>query len=237
MKATLHAEPNLSFVQRLTPDARRFFRTITNRTRYEAGAGLFRAAEPARGVFLIRVGKVKIAASSGKSRTLALRIAWPGELLGVSATVTANPYEMTAVAVEASEVDFASRADFLNFLNRYPAACFEVVQMLSREICSIEDQVDFFRVARLASGRLAGLLLAWCDDRGVETEQGIQLTIPLTEREIGQMIGATRETTARLLGKLKDQGIARRVGQNLLIQDKPALERITRLQTKRVAIA
>jgi CRP/FNR family transcriptional regulator, cyclic AMP receptor protein len=232
MTNNLGGEQDLSFLQRLPSDAKRSFQTIGNLRRYEAGAVLFSAGQGPKGVFLLDSGKVKLMASSGKGKTLALRIAWPGEVLGLSATITGNPYEMTALTVVPSEADFVSRADFLHFLNRYPEACFQAVQILSREICTIEDRVCFFRAGRLASGRLARLLLAWCDEGGVETDEGIRLTVPLTEREIGQMIGTTRETTARLLGKLKDQGVAQRVGHGLLIQDKSALERITKTTAK-----
>jgi CRP/FNR family transcriptional regulator len=99
-----------------------------------------------------------------------------------------------------------------------------VVQKLSYEVSTIHEQAGFFHGLRLATARFATLLLAWCDEGGTKTEEGICLTVPLTESEIGQMIGTSRETVARLLGKLKDRSIVQRRAQVFLIRDKTALE-------------
>src|SRR5689334_1231360 len=115
MTNTIHAEQDLSFLERLPADARRFFRKIVNARHYEAGALLFSAGQEPKGVFLLCDGKVKLTASSGKGKTLTLRIAWPGEVLGLSAVITGNPYEVTALALDPSEAEFVSRADFLHF--------------------------------------------------------------------------------------------------------------------------
>jgi CRP/FNR family transcriptional regulator, cyclic AMP receptor protein len=236
MKNTLCGEHELLFLQRLPLDARQSFGTIARGSRHETGSVLFSAGEGSQGVFLLRSGKAKLEMSSGKGKTLTLRIAWPGELLGLSATITGNPYEGTATTMGPSEADFVARADFLRLLDCHPEACFQVVQMLSHEMSTVEDRMGFFRAARSASGNLARLLLAWCEDGGAETEEGIRLLVPLTEREIGQMIGTTWETIARLLGALKNKGIAQRIGRIFLIQDKPALERIVKPEAKRLIL-
>ena len=236
MKNTLRGEHELLFLQRLHLDARRYFGTIARVSRYETGSVLFSAGEGSEGVFLLRGGKAKLEVSSGNGKTLTLRIAWPGELLGLSATITGHPYETTATTMGPSEADFVARADFLHLLNRYPEACFQVVQMLSHEVSTVEDRAGFFRPARSASGKLARLLLAWCEDGGAETEEGIRLVVPLSEREIGQMIGTTRETIARLLGALKKKGIVQRIGHILLIQDRPELERMIKPEPKHLIL-
>ena len=218
------------FLHGLSPRVRQAFQSITTHSRHQNGAVLFAAGEAAQGIFVLRAGKVKIAASSNKGKSLVFRMAWPGEVLGLSATVTGNPHQVTAEAIGPCEADFVERADSLRFLDRRPEACFQVVQMLSHEVRGVNEQVRLLHAARSASGRLAMLLLTWCAESGIQTDDGIRLSVPLTEREIGQMLGASRETIARLLGKFRDSHIAEHSGRDFLILDKGALQGIARAQ-------
>jgi CRP-like cAMP-binding protein len=74
------------------------------------------------------------------------------------------------------------------------------------------------------------LLLVWCTESGIQTDDGIRLTVPLTEKDIGQMLGASRETIARLLGRFRDSHIAEHSGRVFLIRDKEALQGIATVQ-------
>jgi len=232
MTSSLGAEPHLLFLRGLSREALQDFRGITRTAQHRSGFVLFAEGEAARGLFVLQAGKVKLSASSHKGRTLTFRIACPGDVLGLSATVAGGPYGAEAKAVGPCQLDFVERADFLGFLERHPAACFEVVQILSQEVTGMQEQVGFFGGPLSASGRLALLLLAWCAESGVKTGQGIRLNIGLTAKDMGQLVGASRETVARLLSKLKDGGIIARNGRVFLIRDKSALEALTRPQAE-----
>jgi len=75
--------------------------------------------------------KLSIYATDGK--TLILKIAEPGEVLHLSATVSGKPYELTAETIDPCEVNFVKREDFLRFLREHSDARFKVAEQLSEK--------------------------------------------------------------------------------------------------------
>jgi CRP/FNR family cyclic AMP-dependent transcriptional regulator len=230
MTRTLSSKTRLRFLDGLSGDAQRAFRAITRTNRYQNGSILFSAGQAPLGIFMLHTGKVKLSTASSKGKSITLRVAKPGDILGLSAALKGSPCELTAEIMGDTKADFVTRADFLRFLDQYPESYFQVVQMLSREVAAAHERVRLFRRAQSACGRLAALLMEWCAEGGVKSNEGICLTVPLAERDIGHMIGTSRETVARLLAKLKDKRIAQRNGHGLLILDQAALESIARSQ-------
>ncbi|MFI5073359.1 MAG: Crp/Fnr family transcriptional regulator, partial [Terriglobales bacterium] len=84
----------------LSPPELQLLSAITSASSYPKGATLFVEGQTARGVFILCNGRVKLSTSSIDGKTLIVRIADPGEVLGLPATITGKPYELTADAVE-----------------------------------------------------------------------------------------------------------------------------------------
>ena len=102
------------------------------------GAVLFRAGARAREAFLVRAGRLKLqlqgAAGLYPTRTLG-----PGSLVGLPATVSGEPYSLTAEAVQDCELDFISRKELLALLRRNTTAALQILQILSEEICQMRN--------------------------------------------------------------------------------------------------
>src|ERR1700740_1827715 len=95
---------------------------ITSAAAYPKGATLFVEGQAPRGVFVLCSGRVKLSTSSADGRTLILRMSESGEVLGLPATVTGKPYELTAEVVEPAQANFIGRDDFLHFLRDHGEA-------------------------------------------------------------------------------------------------------------------
>src|SRR6201987_4217406 len=100
----------------LPPAAVQRLSEITSASSYPKGATLFVEGQAARGVFILCAGRVKLSTSSADGKSLIVRIAEPGEVLGLPATVTGKLYELTADVLEPTQANFIARTDFLNFL-------------------------------------------------------------------------------------------------------------------------
>ncbi len=100
----------------LPPAALQSFENIKYATAYPKGAVLFVEGQTPRGIFVLCKGRVKLSICSTDGKTLILKIAEPGEVLGLSATVSGKPYELTAETVDPCQVNFVKREDFLRFL-------------------------------------------------------------------------------------------------------------------------
>src|SRR3954466_14238964 len=84
---------------------------------YPKGSLLFVEGEQPRGVFVLCSGRAKLTMSSSEGKRLITKIAEPGEIIGVSASILGKPYEVTAETVEPSQVNFIRRDDFLRLLS------------------------------------------------------------------------------------------------------------------------
>ncbi len=189
---------------------------------YPKGAVLFVEGEPARGVFILCHGRAKLCTTSSEGRTLILKLAHPGEILGASATILGHPYEVSAETLEPSQVAFIRREDFLRFLNTYPEACMHTAQQLSEKYVAAQRDIRSLGLAQTTSEKLAKLILDWSKD-GEETSLGTRMQVLLTHEEIAQMIGTTRETVTRLLSDFKRKKLIAVKGASLFVVDQKQL--------------
>ena len=191
---------------------------------YPKGSLLFVEGEDPRGVFILCSGRAKLTTSSTEGKTLIVKIAEPGEVLGASATILGKPYEVSAETIEPSQINFVRREDFVGFLNAYPEACMHTAQQLSEKYHSAQREIRSLGLSQTTSEKLARLLLNWCDRTGEETTRGVRLKVLLTHEEIAQMIGTTRETVTRLLSDFKRKKIIEVKGSSFFVTNKPQLE-------------
>jgi CRP/FNR family cyclic AMP-dependent transcriptional regulator len=192
---------------------------------YPQGAVLFVEGQPPRGVYIVCSGRVKLSTTSRDGKTLILRIAQPGEILGLHATVAGKAYELTAETLQSSQLDFIRRDDFLKFLQNHADACLHAAQHLSQNCQSAYEMIRSLGLSHSVSEKLARLLLEWAGD-GEATEDGIRIKVSLTHEEIAQLIGTSRETVTRVLGEFRDKQLAQLRGSTLWIQNKAGLERL-----------
>ena len=191
---------------------------------YPRGSVLFVEGQRPRGLFLLCQGKAKISISSAGGKTLILRIAQSGDLIGLNSVLTGRPYDATVFALEDCQIDFVSRANFIRLLGNSKAACVNLSQNLARQLTEIIESVSSLLLSQSAAEKLAKLLLRWCDEIGESRPQGIRLNHGLTQEEIAQMICASRETVTRLFAELKRRRIITFADNSILVRDAKALE-------------
>jgi len=83
------------------------------------GAVLFVEGQSPRGIYIICPGRVKLSTTSRDGKTLILRIAEAGEVLGLHASVSGDPYELTAETLQPCQPDFVKREAFHRFLQSH----------------------------------------------------------------------------------------------------------------------
>jgi CRP/FNR family transcriptional regulator, cyclic AMP receptor protein len=199
---------------------------IKSTASYPKGAQLFVEGQEPRGVFVLCHGRAKLAASSREGRTMILKIAEAGEVLGLSATVSGKPYEVTAELLEPSQANFIGRDNFLNFLGHHGEAAVRVAQQLSQNYHSAYEEIRSLGLSETTAEKFARLLLEWSSNHGEHGKNPTRLTVTLTHEEIAQLIGSSRETITRLFSDFKKKRILEVKGSSLIIRNKSALEKI-----------
>ncbi|MEO8033190.1 MAG: Crp/Fnr family transcriptional regulator [Acidobacteriota bacterium] len=190
---------------------------------YPKGSLLFVEGEQPRGVFIVCSGKAKLTTSSAEGKTLIVKIAQCGEILGASASLLGTPYEVSAETIEPSQVNFIKREDFLRFLTSDPQACMNTAHQLSEKYQCAQREIRSLGLSQTTSEKLAKLLLGWCE-QGEQTTSGMRLRVLLTHEEIAQMIGTTRETVTRLLSDFRRRKLIDVKGSTFLVPKTSALE-------------
>lgn len=211
------------FFCQLSTAALKDFNAVKSPATYPAGALLFLEKQDPRGVFVLCGGGVKLSISSSVGKTLILRIAKPGEILGLMATMSGTPYEVTAETLYPCQVAFVRRDDFLRFIAKYPEVYQGVVKQLSSLYSGACEQLRTVGLSSSAPEKLARLLLDWSPESR-ETAQETPVKMPLTHEEIAEFIGATRETVTRTLSDFKSRQLVALRGSTLLIANRPALQ-------------
>lgn len=196
---------------------------------YPPGHELFSEGELPEGVFLLSTGRVKLFSTAMQGKVFITKIARPGELLGLNAVMLGKPYLVSAEVAEPSRIHFIARNAFRTFLDRSPQAAREAIRQLSANYYDAQRDLRALGLSRNAREKLAKLLLDWVERAGEQTDDGqVWLRVYLTQEEIAQMIGTSRETVTRVIGDLRRRKIIERRGDAFRIRDLDALRRIAR---------
>jgi len=221
---TCHLRPD-NFFCALSQESLKAFNQIKHATVFPEGAVIFVEGQTPRGIFMLCQGQAKLSTNSHNGKTLILRIAKPGEVLGLHAIVTSKPYEVTVETMQPSQLNFVNREDFLRFLKEHGDACLQAAQQISRDCRDAYDVVRSIGLSHSVSGRVAKFLLASATD-GRVTNGVVRANLALTHEDIAQLMGTSRETITRTLSEFRKKDIVELKGSTLIIHNKSALERL-----------
>lgn len=215
-----------SYFCALDPNALRGLDEMRFATVYPRGSLLFVEGQQPRGVYLLCSGQVKLSTSSGDARVLITGLAGPGDLLGLSAVISGRPCEVTAETLEPSQINFIRREDFLRLLSENGGAALRAAAQLSSNYQTAFAQARLLGLSGTAAGKLARLLLDRAARHGRPQGHTVTFRLTLTHEEIGQLIGASRETVTRLFTEFKGQRLIEVRGSTLVLLDRPAIEAV-----------
>ena len=190
------------------------------------GAKLFSEGDVARNVFVLCSGQVKLSTNSRDGKTMILKIAVPGDLLGLNAALADAPHELTAETIEPCTIKTARREQFVEFLHKYGVASMNAAQSLSTEYWTVFRDARRLALSTTAGGRLAQLLLEWARSASCGAGE-MKFTMALTHEELASMAGTSRETVTRLLSQFRRDEWIRVSGSRVTILNEEALDQMT----------
>jgi CRP/FNR family cyclic AMP-dependent transcriptional regulator len=196
---------------------------IKSTSTYPKGAMLFVEGQDSRGAFILCKGKAKLYTSSAEGRTIILRIAQAGEVLGLTSTIANRPYEATVELLEPAQVNFFPKADFLKFLAEHGEASMHVAQQLSLNCSSAYEEIRCLGLSASSGEKLARMLLNWAAPALKRGAKDVRITLSLTHEEIAQMIGSSRETVTRLFSDFRRKQLISTKGSTVVLRDVSAL--------------
>lgn len=119
---------------KLSPDLWEALRGIKSVRIYPKGETLFQQGAAVSGVFVVESGQVRVLLPTAQSRPQLLETAGPGAILGLSESMSGEPYRVTAEAGDDTTVAFIPRESFVEFLREHCDFCMQVVRLLSEDL-------------------------------------------------------------------------------------------------------
>jgi len=196
---------------------------------YPKGALLCLEGQSPRGVFVLCTGRAKLSTTSSEGKSMILRVAEPGEVLGLTAAVSGSPYEATVETLEPSQANFIAQTDFVRFLQQFPDVGLKVAKQLTHNCKCAYDEIRSLGLSNSVPEKRAKLILLWAENPvklSAKKPNETALRVTLTQEEIAQFIGTSRETVSRVLATFRRKGYLRVKGATWTILDRRALEKL-----------
>jgi CRP/FNR family transcriptional regulator, cyclic AMP receptor protein len=188
---------------------------------------LFVEGEPGDHLYVVLSGKVKMCRTAPDGRQAVLALLGPGDLLGELSVVDRGPRSSTAVAVTPASLARLPGRGLRDWVRTHPATAEAVLSLLARQVRRSTAGMADVAWSDVPS-RLAARLLDLAVRFGSLEDGRARVTHDLSQEELGQLVGATRETVNKTLGEFTRRGWIRIDGRTLVIVDPARLARRAR---------
>ena len=167
---------------------------------------IFRKNESGQQMFIIISGRVSLTTSSASGKELYLGMLGKGEIFGEISLLDKKERTATVTAKEATEMLVIDRSYFIPFLKNNPDVA---ISLLSAMATRLRQTDQFFEdtVFQQLPGRLARKFLSLARDFGKQCDEGYQITIPLSQNDIGKMTRASRESVNKQMRIWEEEGL------------------------------
>jgi CRP-like cAMP-binding protein len=159
------------------------------------GATIVSRGDPGNSLFAVISGTVKISISSPEGRSAIFNLIGPGEIFGEIAVLDGQARSADATANTNCEIFVIDRREFIPFVRSQPTLAMKFIELLCTRLRSTSEQVELVILHHLP-GRLAGALIRLTEKHKLAPGGR---TIAITQQEISEMIGVTRESINKQL--------------------------------------
>jgi CRP-like cAMP-binding protein len=188
------------------------------------GVIIFHKGSPGDTMYIIESGMVRIFILSESGQELSVRVYGTGEVFGELSMLDGLPRSAGAIVMEETQVFTLQREDFLELLDAYPRLAKGVVATLSARVRYTTQYAECLAFLDV-DGRVAKRLLELADQRSVQTPEGTEISLQLTQSDLASLVGATREIVNKVLGAFRRQGLIEMDGQRIVVRDRRGLKR------------
>ena len=170
------------------------------------GQTLFWKGDEGTALYIVKKGTIKIVLPSTEGDEIIVTMFSEGDFFGEMALLDGEPRSADAVAIEPSEVFILSRNNFLSFLQSNVNAIKSTLSLLSKRLRRTDDMLENTCFLNI-SARLVKNLIELAESHGRTKGSEVLIDLSLTQKELGDMIGATRESVNKELKALRKQGL------------------------------
>lgn len=219
IKAVLKAR---SVLQSLPDEALDDLARRARHVRFTKGQTIYNRGDAGDSLMVILSGRVKIFNVASNAREIVLNFLGEGDLNGELGVLDGKARSADAAALEPTEALVIHRRDVLALLDRHPKALMGIVTTLTGKLRSMSAMVEHSLLQM--AGKAARGLLRLADQHGRPVADGILIDLKLSQRDLGNYVGLSRENMSRELGRLRDEGLVSIEGGDIIIRDLDGLQ-------------
>jgi CRP/FNR family transcriptional regulator/CRP/FNR family cyclic AMP-dependent transcriptional regulator len=206
----------VTFFTSLLPDEKLALSKRAKEQVYPKNEVIFRKGDPGLRLYIIKSGKVKIVLPSQDGKEAIIAILSNGDFFGELSLFDGKPRSASAITIDDTDLLTIHRDHFLQFIQEHPHVASDILAVVSSRLRQADNLVEDASFLDLPA-RLAKRLLDLADEHGVNVQDGVQITLKLTQQDIAGMVGATRESVNKQLKFCQDRGVLKMESQHLII--------------------
>ena len=191
------------------------------------GATLFYEGDPGDQLYFIVSGKMKLGRTASDGRENLVAVMGPGEIFGEMALFDPSPRSTSATAVSETRLDGLKHENLRKVIQRSPEVSAQLLQALARRLRRTNENLADL-VFSDVPGRVAKALLDLADRFGRPATDGLLVAHDLTQEELAQLVGASRETVNKALAEFVQRGWIRLEARAVVILDLQRLKQRSR---------
>ena len=180
---------------------------------FSIGEAVCRIGDPGGSMMAVLTGIVRISMPTVKGKEVILGDLHAGELFGEIAMLDGKPRSANATALTKCELLILERRNIIPFLEKHPAVCLQLMELLCARIRRSDERMADLAFFELPT-RLAKLLLSYGSEKA-----GKGMRLSLSQTELAEMVGATRENVNRCLRDWHRRGLVKLQGGWTVIPD------------------
>jgi CRP-like cAMP-binding protein len=176
--------------------------------RYRNGQMIFRKGEEGASMMIILNGKVRVTATAEDGREIILNTLEPGGVLGELALLDGQCRSADATAIGTSSLLFLMRSEFMPLLRQDAEMAIQLLSVLCEKLRNTSDTLENVGLLPVPS-RLARLILKLARAKDPKPPAGMEIQLSLSQREMGNLVGTSRESVNKTLSQWQSQGLVR----------------------------
>jgi len=200
----------------------------TTTKRLTARQVLVRKGDPGNQLYGVLSGSLKVQATGSDGKDVIFSVMGPGSVIGEIALLDSEPRSATVVAIETTELLTLHRRDLLPFLEAHPRAAISLAQELAGMCRRLSERTEDRQTLPLPQ-RMAKRLLAMADEHGKRPIVGGPVEVHLSQQELGDMIGTSRESVNKQLRAWQDEGLVDLGRGRVVLKKHDALDALAKM--------
>lgn len=212
-------------LQGLSKEQQAMVEQKTRMLHVKVGESIYLPGDSSDRVYIVKSGGVKIVGASPEGTEVLLTVLAPGDLLGELALASDEPRVHRAVAVEATLLCEVPRDLLIQMIHDAPAFGLHVTKLIGFRLRTFESRVQEL-LGKSAPARLAHALLDLAEHHGMNDDEGVLLPLRLSQRDLGRLVGLTRETVNSIVQAWRDQGLIEMDRRSIRLRDPMRLRRV-----------